>query len=69
MTQLSIQDGLLPGGTIAERFANARRLGFDAIELASQPIMEHARDAIREGVTVSAICSGHRGWLIDPDPE
>jgi sugar phosphate isomerase/epimerase len=68
MMHLSIQDRLVPGATLAEKATNASRYGFDAIELSAQPIMEHAREAIRDGVRISAICSGHRGWLIDPDP-
>ena len=69
MTLLSIQDRLVPGSSIREKFDNARRYGFDAIELNESPVPEHAEEAIRDGVTVSAICAGYRGWLIDPDPE
>jgi sugar phosphate isomerase/epimerase len=28
-----------------------------------------AEEAVRDDLSVTAICSGHRGWLIDPDPE
>ena len=69
MTLLSIQDRLVPGSSIREKFDNARRYGFDAIELNEPPVPEHAEEAIRDGVMVSAICAGYRGWLIDPDPE
>ena len=27
-----------------------------------------AEEAVRDEIPVTAICSGHRGWLIDPDP-
>jgi sugar phosphate isomerase/epimerase len=68
MTLLSIQDRLVPGSSIRQKFDNARRYGFDAIELNEPPVPAHAEEAIRDGVTVSAMCAGYRGWLIDPDP-
>ncbi|MFN2520638.1 MAG: TIM barrel protein [Candidatus Limnocylindria bacterium] len=67
--RLSVQDRLVPGDTLRARFEDARRYGFDAIELSERPAFEEAREAIRERIPVSAICGGYRGWLIDPDPE
>jgi sugar phosphate isomerase/epimerase len=69
MTRLSIQDRLVPGTSIREKFDAARSYGFDAIELSESPVADHAAEAIRDKVTVSALCAGYRGWLIDPDPE
>lgn len=66
--RLSIQDRLLPGGSLRERYDNARRYGFEAIELTQQPF-DDAETALREHIPISAICGGYRGWLIDPDPE
>jgi sugar phosphate isomerase/epimerase len=66
--RLSIKDRLLPGASLRERFDNARRYGFEAIELSQQPF-EDAEIALREHIPISAICGGYRGWLIDPDPE
>jgi sugar phosphate isomerase/epimerase len=66
--RLSIQDRLLPGATLRERFDNARRYGFEAVELSQQPF-DDAEIALREHIPISAICGGYRGWLIDPDPE
>ena len=66
--RLSIQDRLLPGATLRERFDNARRYGFEAIELSEQPF-EDAEVALREHIPISAICGGYRGWLVDPDAE
>ena len=66
--RLGLQDRFAPGVSIREKFDNARRFGFDAIELSVDPIAS-ARAALRERVTVSALCGGYRGWLIDPDPE
>ncbi len=64
---LSIQDRLVPGGSVREKAENARGYGFDAIELSEPRVAEHAEEAIRDGVAVSALCGGYRGWLIDPD--
>lgn len=66
--RLAIQDRLLPGASLRERYDNARRYGFEAIELSQQPF-EDAEIALREHIPISAICGGYRGWLIDPDPE
>jgi sugar phosphate isomerase/epimerase len=65
---LSIQDRLLPGASLREKYDNARRYGFEAIELSQQPF-DDAEIALREHIPISAICGGYRGWLIDPDPE
>ena len=67
--KLAIQSRLVPGTTLREKRDNAIRYGFDGIELSHFPMIEAAREAIRDGVPVSAMCSGHRGWFIDPDPE
>ena len=66
--RLGLQDKFAPGATIREKYEHARAYGFDALELSVDPIAA-ARDAIRDGVTVSAICGGYRGWLIDPDAD
>ncbi len=66
--RLSIQDRLLPGASLRQRYDNARRYGFEAVELTQQPF-EDAEVALREHIPISAICGGYRGWLIDPDPE
>lgn len=69
MIRLAIQSRLVPGASLREKRETALRLGFEAIELSGFPMVDLARDAVRERVPVSAICSGHRGWLTDPDPE
>ena len=66
--RLSIQERLLPGASLRERWDNARRYGFEAIELSQQPF-DDGEIALREHIPISAICGGYRGWLIDPDPE
>lgn len=72
MISLAVQSRLVPGATLGERFQRAQELGFDGMELsAANPgptMIELAEEAIRDDIAVTAICSGHRGWLIDPDP-
>jgi sugar phosphate isomerase/epimerase len=67
--RLSVQSRLIPGDSLRAIHDNARGIGFDGIELQGFPMLDLAREAIRDGVPVSAMCSGHRGWFIDPDPE
>ena len=69
MIRLAIQSRLVPGSSLREKRENALRYGFDGIELSHFPMIEAAEEAVRDGVPVSAMCSGHRGWFIDPDPE
>jgi sugar phosphate isomerase/epimerase len=68
MLSLAIQSRLVPGSTLREKRENALHYGFDGIELSHFPMIEAAEEALRDGVPVSAMCSGHRGWFIDPDP-
>jgi sugar phosphate isomerase/epimerase len=69
MTRIGVQDRLVPGATLSEKYEAARRFGFDALELSDRPAFDEARAAIREKIHVTAIAGGYRGWLIDPDPE
>ena len=69
MTRLAVQSRLVPGDSLREKYDNARRYGFDGMELSGFPMIDLAREAVRDGVPVTAMCSGHRGWFIDPDPE
>ncbi len=69
MTRLAVQSLLVPGDSLREKYDNARRYGFDGMELSGSPMIDLAREAVRDGIPVSAMCSGHRGWFIDPDPE
>jgi sugar phosphate isomerase/epimerase len=69
VTRIGVQDRLLPGATLSEKYEAARRFGFDALELSERPASDEARTAIREKIPVTAIAGGYRGWLIDPDPD
>jgi sugar phosphate isomerase/epimerase len=69
MIRLSVQSRLVPGKTLRERHDAALRFGFDGMELSGFPMIELAEQALRDKLPVSAMCSGHRGWFIDPDAE
>ena len=66
--KLAIQSRLVPGSSLRDKHKNARRYGFDGMELSYFPMIQAAEEALRDAVPVSAMCSGHRGWFIDPDP-
>jgi sugar phosphate isomerase/epimerase len=66
--RLGLQDRFAPGANVRERYDNARRFGFDAIEL-SVDVAVSAVEAAGARIPVSALCGGYRGWLIDPDHE
>lgn len=66
--RIGVQDRLVPGATLSQKFEAARRAGFDALELSERPAFDEAKTAIRERIAVTAIAGGYRGWLIDPDP-
>lgn len=69
MIRLAVQSRLVPGSSLREQHERALAYGFDGIELsASTPMIELASEALRDEVPVTAMCSGHRGWFIDPDP-
>lgn len=64
----AVQSRLVPGRTLAEKYDNALSYGFDGIELSGFPMTALAEEALREGIRPTAMCSGHRGWFLDPDP-
>jgi sugar phosphate isomerase/epimerase len=63
-----VQSRLVPGATLRDRREAALRYGFDGIELSGPSMLDLAAEAVRDRIPVSAICGGHRGWPIDPDP-
>ena len=69
MIRLAVQSRLVPGASLREKYDNALGYGFDGLELSGFPMIDLAREAARDDVPISAMCSGHRGWFIDPDPE
>jgi sugar phosphate isomerase/epimerase len=67
--RIALQSHLVPGSGLKEKHARALEMGFDGIELQGFPMIALAEEAVRDGVPISAMCSGHRGWFIDPEPE
>ena len=75
MTQrfkLAIQEDMLPGPALADRFAQAASLGFQGIEFWSETLSAQERE-IREllgkdGVVAASINNGRRSRFLDPDP-
>jgi sugar phosphate isomerase/epimerase len=67
--RLGIQSRLVPGESLRDRRTTALAWGFDGIELSGPDMFGMAEEAIVHGVPVSALCGGHRGWPIDPDPQ
>jgi sugar phosphate isomerase/epimerase len=75
MTQrfkLAIQEDMLPGPALADRFAQAASLGFQGIEFWSEtlPAQEHGiRELLgKDGVVAASINNGRRSRFLDPDP-
>ena len=75
MMRLSCQERLLPGETLAERWDNARRCGWEGIELhgpANYGLGERLaelRAAAASGVVFSSVCISMRSFIGDFDPE
>ena len=62
--KIAIQTLLLPGDSLDERFANAARFGFDAVEVAVGPTFDLAarlpevrRSMVGSGLPIAAICT------------
>lgn len=66
--RVAVQSRLVPGVSLVEQYESAITYGFDGMELSGPSMIAMAEEAVRDRVPVTAICSGHRGWLIDPDP-
>ena len=75
MMRLACQERLLPGDTVVERWDNARRAGYDGIELHGPPgfalreRLPELRRAAAEGVVFSSVCVAMRHFIGDFDAE
>lgn len=71
--KIACQDGLLPGRDLLEKAENAKRFGFEGIELWGSELRDKER--VKEvkkvmekaGLPVSTICAGYRGTPLDAD--
>lgn len=69
---LAVRLETLPGDGVVDRFANAKRYGFDAVELPGRYLDEYRDDLMRNAdrlpLPVSSISLGFRGSLVSADP-
>lgn len=70
---LAIRMEVLPGGSVLEKFANAARYGFDAVELPGRYLVDYKDKLLacrdRLPLNISSISLGFRGSLLSPNPE
>ena len=70
--QIAIQEDMLPGRSMTEKFENARRLGADGVEVWGQGLDARtdsiARAIVETGLPVAAVNHGRQGRLLSPDP-
>lgn len=70
--RLAIQEDMLPGPTLEDRFAQAADLGLGGIEFWSATLADQAREierlSGRKGVVAASINNGRRSRFLDPDP-
>lgn len=73
MMRMAIQEDMLPGKTILDRFTAAKAMGFTGVEVWGRSLTERVPElagAIEAtGIVVSAINHGRQGRLLDPDRE
>ena len=71
--KLAIQEDMLPGPSLEERFSQAADLGLNGIEFWSATLPEQANEIERlngrVGVAAAAINNGRRSRFLDPDPD
>ncbi|HLE05009.1 MAG TPA: sugar phosphate isomerase/epimerase [Anaerolineales bacterium] len=69
--KLAIQEDMLPGPTLEDRFAQAAELGLSGIEFWSATLPEQANEierlSGRGGVVAASINNGRRSRFLDPD--
>lgn len=70
--KIAIQEDMLPGPTLADRFAQAADLGLQGIEFWSEPLPRQAQEigvlSGRHGVVAASVNNGRRSRFLDPDP-
>ncbi len=70
--KLAIQEDMLPGPTLEDRFAQAADLSLGGIEFWSATLADQAREierlSGRKGVVAASINNGRRSRFLDPDP-
>ncbi|MFO7320754.1 MAG: sugar phosphate isomerase/epimerase family protein [Chloroflexota bacterium] len=71
--EIAIQEDMLPGRTMLEKFAHARDLGVAGIEFWGRGLEHKVADIVaameQTGVRAAAVNHGRQSRLLDPDPE
>ena len=70
--RLSVQEGIIPGKSLAEKLDKMESLGFEGLEVGGGYLRKNVKE-LKEGlkgrsVKMSAICAGFEGYLIAEDP-
>jgi sugar phosphate isomerase/epimerase len=72
-TKIAIQEDMLPGPSLEDRFHQAADLGLQGIEFWSETLPGQVGEIARlngtAGVTAASINNGHRSRFLDPQPE
>jgi len=70
--KLAVQLGLLPGGGNTQKFAKAKEIGFEGIEVYGRTMLEdpsvveeYGNLSEKTGVRISSICAGYRNFLLE----
>lgn len=70
--QIGIEENLLPGKTIRERFSQCKEYGFEGIEIRGKQLLaaldEYKTCSKEFNIPIKTICLGWEGSLLDADP-
>lgn len=70
--RIAVQESLLPGGTVRERFEHARALGIQGVEVMADDLTtrvpEIAEAALETGIQIAAVYMHRRDGYISPQP-
>ncbi len=71
-SKVSVQEDMLPGPSLEDRFAQAADLGIEGLEVWSETLPGQVSEIVRlngrAGVVVSSVNHGRRSRFLDPDP-
>lgn len=72
--KFSVQENLVPGRTLEEKFRRLQSYGYDGVELWGRPELSGSLDDVLDALStsnlkVSTICSGYPGSLLSPQKE
>lgn len=74
--KIAIQENMLPGNDLKEKFLNAKKFGYEGIEIWGRGLLENSekvkevkKASLEVGIKISTICAGYRGSLLDSPKE